>query len=57
MSETTKAIIEVAFRQHEDGRLSREELLRILEQVINATALENGYAERYGLPCPDEISE
>jgi hypothetical protein len=54
MSETTEAVVEVAFRQHADGRLSREELISLLAQAINATALENGYAERYGLPCPGD---
>jgi hypothetical protein len=47
-----KLVAETAFRLHEEKLLSRDELVDILEECINATALDNGYADKYGLPCP-----
>jgi hypothetical protein len=47
-----KAIAETAFRLHEKKCISREELVRILQQCVNATVLENSYADQYGLPFP-----
>jgi hypothetical protein len=49
---TTKLIVEAAFRLHKEKLLSHEELVSILEGCVNATALNNGYAEKYGLPFP-----
>lgn len=49
---TPRQLAEDAFRLHEEGHITREELMHVLEQCINATALENGYAEKYGLPFP-----
>jgi len=49
---STKLVAETAFRLHEEKLLSRQELIHILEECINATALDNGYADKYGLPCP-----
>jgi hypothetical protein len=46
-------IAEVAFRLHEEGHITQDALVHILEQCINGAALENGYAEEYGLPFPD----
>jgi hypothetical protein len=37
---------------HEEKLLSRSELVDILQDLVNAAALDNGYAEKYGLPCP-----
>lgn len=51
MSDLT-LVAETAFRLHEDQLLSRKELIHILEECINATALDNGYADKHGLPCP-----
>lgn len=48
----TKLIIETAFRLHKEKLLSREDLLRILEECVNATALDNRYTDTYGLPSP-----
>ena len=50
-------VAETAFRLHEEKLLSREELIGILEECINATALDNGYADKYGLPCPPRRSK
>lgn len=45
-------IARVAFELHEQKRLSRKELVRILEGCCNLVALENGYADAHGLPFP-----
>lgn len=42
---------EVAFRLYESGQISHEELIRLLQDTINAVALANGYVDEYGLPC------
>ncbi len=47
-------LAEIAFSLHTRGHLSREELVRVLQQCVNGTALDNGYADMYGLPFPDE---
>jgi hypothetical protein len=47
-----KLVVETAFKLHEQKLLSRNELIGILEECINATALDNGYADKHGLPCP-----
>jgi hypothetical protein len=49
---TTKLIVKTAFRLHEEKRLSHEDLVSVLEGCVNATALDNGYADQYGLPFP-----
>ncbi len=46
------AIIDSAFKLNETGDLSDDGLISILEQLINATAMDNGYADEYGLPFP-----
>lgn len=45
-------IAALAFDLHEKKYLSREELVRVLQDCVNVTALENGYADQYGLPFP-----
>jgi len=40
----------LAFKNHQDGHLTRDQLLYILKKCVNARALENGYTERHGLP-------
>lgn len=52
-----KLVVETAFQLHEKKRLSREELVRILQDCVNITALENGYADQYGLPFPARADE
>jgi hypothetical protein len=52
-----RPLVEIAFRLHEQGRITREELVRIVEQCINVVSLENGYAEKLGLPFPDAPEE
>lgn len=47
-----KLIAETAFRLHKEKLLSRKDLVRILQDCVNVTALENGYADTYGLPFP-----
>ena len=49
-----RQIAEGAFRLHEEGRITREELVRIIEQCVNAAAVANGYADEHGLPFPEE---
>lgn len=49
---TTQLIVETAFNLHKEKLLSREDLVDILQDLVNATALDNGYAERHGLPFP-----
>lgn len=48
-----RLIAEIAFRLHEEGRIDKDELVRVLEQCVNVAALENGYAEEHGLPFPE----
>jgi hypothetical protein len=52
-----RPVVEIAFRLHDQGRITREELVRIVEQCINVVSLENGYAEKFGLPFPDATEE
>lgn len=46
-----RALIELAFRLHEEGRLSREDLTALVGDCVNIVAIENGYADVHGLPC------
>lgn len=43
----------IAFDLHEKKLLSRQELVRVLQECVNAAAIENGYADEHGLPFPD----
>lgn len=43
-----------AFRLHEEGRITKEELMRVVKRCINATAIDNGYVEAHGMPFPEE---
>ena len=45
-------LAEVAYDLYEHGHLSQEALVHVLKQCINGTALDNGYADKYGLPFP-----
>ena len=49
---TTKLIVETAFQLHKEKLLSRKDLVDILQNLVNASARDNGYAEKYGLPFP-----
>ena len=40
----------IAFKEYQANRLSKDDLLYILKKCVNVRALENGYAERFGLP-------
>ena len=40
----------IAFKNFQDGLIQKDALLYILKKCINARALENGYADRHGLP-------
>lgn len=44
---------EIAYQAFEAGKLTREQLFNTLEGCINVIAIENGYADRLGLPFPD----
>jgi len=48
-----RLVAETAFRLHEEGRIDKDELARVLEQCVNVAALENGYANEHGLPFPE----
>jgi len=45
-----KDIVVAAYKLHDQGKLTDAQLVEMLEQCVNATALENGYAEKHGLP-------
>lgn len=51
---TLRHVAEVAFRLHEEGCITREELVHVVQQCVNATAIENGYADEHGLPFPEK---
>lgn len=48
--DTVDVAARIAFDAHDRGDLDRDALVDILEQLIDARACTNGYAERYGLP-------
>ena len=50
-------IAALAFRLHKEGHITREELVHVVGQCINAVALENGYADEHGLPFPEHVEE
>ena len=45
--------VEIAFKLFENGGITREELTRTIEKCVNAVSIENGYADKLGLPFPD----
>jgi hypothetical protein len=47
-----KDIVTAANKLHDEGKLTDAQLIEMLEACVNATALENGYAEKHGLPFP-----
>ncbi len=51
------SIVEIAFRLHDESRISHQELVSIVEQCVNIVAIENGYADEHGLPFPDQTAE
>lgn len=53
----SQKITERAFRLHEEGRITHEELVRIVEQCINVAAIGNGYADTHDLPFPEHNPE
>lgn len=40
----------IACDAHRRGDIEQRDLVDLLEQLIDARAIENGYAERFGLP-------
>ena len=40
----------IAYAAHDRGDIDRDSLVDILGRLIDARAVENGYAERFGLP-------
>ena len=49
-SDTISVTTRIACDAHTRGDLSSEDLIALLEKLIDARALENGYASRFGLP-------
>ena len=49
-------VAESAFRLHEEGQITREELVHVVAQCLNAVAIANGYADEHGLPFPEHDS-
>ena len=49
---TPVKIAELAFKLHEEGRIDKNKLVSMLETCVNIASLENGYAEKHGLPFP-----
>lgn len=43
---------QTAFKLHKEKLLSRGNLVDILQDLVNASAMDNGYAEKHGLPFP-----
>ena len=48
--DTIDTAARIACEAHSRGELSNDALVSTLEKLIDLRALENGYAERYGLP-------
>ena len=42
----------IAYKNYEEGKLSRADLLKVLKRCVNCRAAENGYVERFGMPFP-----
>lgn len=47
----------VAFRLHKEGRIDKDTLVEMLQECVNGTAIENGYADEHGLPFPESAKE
>jgi len=39
-----------AFHLYEERRITKKQLVDILKECVNGVAVENGYANQYGLP-------
>jgi hypothetical protein len=50
--DTVLLMAKIAFKNYEEGHLSKEELLKVLKRCVNCRAVENGYVERFGMPFP-----
>lgn len=53
MSDSIDLIAALAFKQHEEGKITKEQLVRQLQLCINARAIGNGYADEFGMPFPE----
>ena len=51
---SAQLVVATAFRLHEEGRITKEELMCVVKRCINATALDNGYVDTHGMPFPEE---
>ena len=45
-----RSLADIAFDLHERGAVSRDALVDFLGGLVNAAAIENGYASEHGLP-------
>jgi len=45
-------MVKIAWKAHERGDLSHAQLCDVLKDAVNMRALENGYADKYGMPFP-----
>lgn len=43
-------MVKIAWKHYEAGELTKDGLMVILKKCINARAVENGYAEKFGMP-------
>ena len=50
-----RQVAEEAFRLHEEGRITLDEWVHVVEQCVDGAAIENGYADAHGLPFPGSI--
>jgi hypothetical protein len=50
--DTVLLMAKIAFKNFKEGHLSKAELMKVLQRCINIRALENGYADRFGMPFP-----
>ena len=45
--------VEIAQKNYKEGHITLEQLIDFTQKAINATAMCNGYAEKFGLPFPE----
>lgn len=48
---------QIAVKSYKDGRASFDDMIKMLQLCVNATAKINGYEEQYGLPFPKTEEE
>lgn len=48
-------MLETAIKAQKEGEMTADELIVFMKQCVNVRAMQNGYAEKYGLPFPERI--